>query len=303
MKRIIYIIVFLSIVFNLFAQDNLQLIDTSKMWSSWRGGSWLPPEYRISSYHKFQDDTLINQKSYKKIWESLDEQQTNWELKGFIRSDTIGNIYARDLLNYEGLIYNFDVQVWDTFTLCNPFNEWLVFQVLVIEIDSTFIIPANQFRKRIKLQGNDIWAGEEYWIEGIGSSAGILQSGADIVQQTGWAMYDALCQWHNDTLVYSNPEYSSCFIIVSTPEVTDEAPEIIIQPNPLVNKSYIIVKGLHFDNFQLEIRNIYGKNVCEYSIQQNKDILLDRRLFKSGLYIITLIDGNNVIARKKLIVQ
>ncbi len=85
--------------------------------------------------------------------------------------------------------------------------------------------------------------------------------------------------------------------------MTDESTEIIIQSNPLVNKSYIIVKGLHFDNYQLEIRDIYGKNVCEYNIQQNKDILLDRGLFKSGLYIITLFDGNNVIARKKLIVQ
>ena len=85
--------------------------------------------------------------------------------------------------------------------------------------------------------------------------------------------------------------------------MTDESTEIIIQPNPLVNKSCIVIKGLHFDNCQLEIRDIYGKHVCRYIIHQNKDILLDRELFKSGLYIITLIDGNNVIARKKLIVQ
>jgi hypothetical protein len=119
------------------AQDNLQLIDTSKMWSSWRGGSNIPPEYRISTYHKFQDDTLIDQTSYKKIWESQDEQHIDWELKGFIRSDTNGDIYVRDQLNYEGLIYRFNVQVGDTFTIFNPFNFGLVFQVLVTEIDST----------------------------------------------------------------------------------------------------------------------------------------------------------------------
>jgi hypothetical protein len=148
-----------------------------------------------------------------------------------------------------------------------------------------------------------LWAGEEYWIEGVGSLAGIIVSGADIVQQTGWAMYDALCQWSNDTLVYSNPEYNSCFIIVSTTEIPNESIEIIIQPNPLVKKSQIVINGLPDAKYKLVINDTYGKNVCVYSIQQNKSIILDRGLFKSGLYIITLFDGNNVIARKKLIVQ
>lgn len=285
------------------AQDNLQLIDTSKMWSSWRGGSNIPPEYRISTYHKFQDDTLINQTSYKKIWESQDEQHIDWELKGFIRSDTNGDIYVRDQLNYEGLIYRFNVQVGDTFTIFNPFNQGFVFQVLVTEIDSTFIIPANQFRKRIKLIGNQLWAGEEYWIEGVGSLAGIIVSGADIVQQTGWAMYDALCQWQNDTLVYSNPEYNSCFITVSTPEISNETSEIIIKPNPLINQSAVIVKSHSSKCLSLNIHDILGNLTHTYQFPQNFNIILHRSQFKRGLYILTLQKENNILKKTKLIVQ
>lgn len=303
MKKVgIILLLILSFSF-VFGQNDLQIIDTAKTWSSWRGGSWLPPEYRISSYHKFQEDTLINQKYYKKIWETLDEQQLNWELKGFIRSDTNGDIYARDLLNEEGLIYKFNVQVYDTFTIYNPFNEWLVFQVIVTEIDSIFIIPANQFRKRIKLEGNDIWAGEEYWIEGIGSSAGIIQSGADIVQLTGWAMYDPLCQWQNETLVYSNPEYNSCFITVSTPEISNVIPEITIQPNPMVDLSNVIIYGLPNGNYQFEIYDIFGRNLYNRQVSGDTTIDLNRNQFKSGLYIISLSNEIKTLSVHKLIVK
>jgi len=303
MKKITLLVVSIILLFQAHAQYNTELIDTTKLWSSWRGGSWLPPDYRISSYHKFQGDTVINQISYKKIWESLDEPQLNWELKGFIHSDENESIYVRDLFDNEGLIYNFNVQVGDTFTLYNPFNEGLVFEVLIAEKDSTFIIPANQFRKRIKLQGNDIWAGEEYWIEGIGSSAGILMSGADIVQLTGWAMYDPLCQWENDTLVYSNPEYNSCFITVSTPEIELESPKITIHPNPLVYKSTITINGIQAKNYTIEIFDISGIKVLDYHIQADEKIVINKEMLEPGLYLINLNDGNNTSSRTKLIIQ
>jgi len=209
----------------------------------------------------------------------------------------------RNLINNEGLVYKFDVNPGDTFSVSNPFHIY-DFVAEVAEVDQVYIEPANEYRKRIKItdyEGNS-WGEEEYWVEGIGSLAGILTSGFHLYSLTG-GVHDALCQWKNNVLIYSNPSFNFCFNIVSTPEMTDESTEIIIQPNPLMNKSYIVVKGLHFNNYQLEIRDIYGKNVCEYSIQQNKNIILDRGLFKSGLYIITLVDGNNIIARKKLIVQ
>ena len=302
MKRIIYTIVFLSIIFNLFAQDDLQIVDPAKRWSYYIYANF-PPWYKQSYYVKFAGDSTINQMNYLKVWESDDEQYTEWYQRGFIRSDTNGNIFLRDLVNNEGLSYKFDVNPGDTFSLFNPFHFY-IYTAEVLDVDSVYIEPVNEYRKRIKITDYEgtIYAQDEYWIEGIGSLAGILCSGFHVYSLTG-SFCDALCQWKNNNLVYSNPDYNSCFIIVSTLEMTDESTEIIIQPNPLVDKSYIIVKGLHFCNYQLGIRDIYGKNVCVYNIQQNKDIILDRGLFKRGLYIITLIDGNNVIARKKLIVQ
>ncbi|MCD4665163.1 MAG: T9SS type A sorting domain-containing protein [Bacteroidales bacterium] len=303
MKRGFLTIVFLSVIFDLFAQDNLQIIDPSKRWSYCFHDSFIPWNFYMSYYVKFSGDTTINQLNYLKIWESEDEQYSEWYQRGFIRSDTNGNIFLRNLVNNEGLSYKFNVNPGDTFTVFNPFHYY-IYTAEVLYVDSVYVEPVNEYRKRIKITDYEepTYAQEEYWIEGIGSMAGILNSGYHVYTLTG-GLVDALCQWKNNSLVYSNPSFSFCFNIVSTLEMTDESTEIFIQPNPLVNKSYIVIKGLHFDNYQLEIRDIYGKNVCRYNIQQNKDMILDRGLFKSGLYIITLIDGNNVIARKKLIVQ
>ena len=73
------------------AQDNLQLIDTCKMWSSIVYWSWMP-SMNISYYHKFSGDTLINLTEYSKAWEATDEFYTNWILKGNIREDTKSDI-------------------------------------------------------------------------------------------------------------------------------------------------------------------------------------------------------------------
>ena len=303
MKRLIILIIFLSTTINLFAQSNLQIVDPTKRWSYMEWQNWSPPWVKFPYYVKFFGDTIINQFEYLKIWETEEEDSTNWYQRGFIRSDSNGNVYIRNLINYEGLVYKFDVNPGDTFSVSNPFHFY-DFVAEVEEVDQVYIEPANEYRKRIKItdyEGNS-WGEEEYWIEGIGSLAGILTSGFHLYSLTG-GVHDALCQWQNDSLVYSNPGFDFCFNIVSTPEISDKPIFIDINPNPLINKSQLVIKGLPDANYKLMINDIYGKNIYEYSIQQNKDILLDRRLFKSGLYIITLFDGNNIIARRKLIVQ
>jgi len=292
----------LFIFINLEAQ-NPAIVDPAKRWSYFEHDGWLPWNYHVSYYVKFSGDTIINQLNYLKIWESIDENYLNWYHRGFIRSDTNGNIYLRNLLNEEGLAYKFDVNPGDTFSVINPFHFY-TFIAEVEEVDQVYIEPANEYRNRIKIidyEGNS-WGDEEYWIEGIGSLAGILHSGFHLYSLTG-GEYDVLCQWVNNTLEYSNQSFNFCFNIVSTPEISDEPISISIQPNPLVKKSQIIIKGVPDEKYKLVINDIYGKNTCEYNIQQNKDILLDRGLFKNGLYIIALFDGNNIIARKKLIVQ
>lgn len=304
MKSIIFTIVILALAVSLIAQSNLQIVDPAKRWSYMEHQSWAPPLWvRFPYYVKFSGDTTINQLNYLKIWETDEEDSTNWYQQGFIRSDSNGDIYMRDLIDNEGLVYKFDVNPGDTFSVSNPFHIY-DFVAEVAEVDQVFIGPANEYRKRIKIIDYEgiSWGEEEYWIEGIGSMAGIITSGFHLYSLTG-GVHDALCQWQNNSLVYSNPGFNFCFNIVSTPEISDEPIGISINPNPLKNKSKVVIEGLADANCTLLISDMYDKKIIEYNFKYSKEITIERRLFNSGLYIISLIDRNNIIARKKLIVQ
>jgi hypothetical protein len=301
MKRIIYSIVFLFIVFNLFAQDNLQLIDTSKMWSTLSYSSWMPSMH-MTRYNKFLGDTLINQTEYMKVWEATDEGYSNWILKGFIREDTNGNILLRTLYDEEGLIYKFNVNSGDNLTINNPFY-CTPCPTTVLDVDSVFIELSNEWRKRITLAPINPYGSEEYWIEGIGSLAGILHSSYHILPLTGGG-YDLLCYWENESLIYSNPDYNFCYSsTVSSPDISISETGIIIYPNPVVNQSRISINFPNKKNIKIEIRDIWGKLIKRFQVNSSNEIILNRSQFNSGLYIISINDENKIIAQKKLIVQ
>lgn len=303
MRSLIILVISSSIVINLCAQSNLQIVDPSKRWSYMEWQDWSPPWVIFPFYVKFSGDTTIDQLNYLKIWETDEEDDTNWYQRGFIRSDTNGDIYMRNLIDNEGLVYKFDVNPGDTFSISNPFHYY-DFVAEVEEVDQVYIEPANEYRKRIKIidyEGNS-WGEEEYWIEGIGSMAGIITSGFHLYSLTG-GVHDALCQWQNNSLVYSNPGFSFCFHTVSTPENYKEQISISIIPNPLVKKSQIVVGGLTNANFRIVINDIYGNIIYDNNFQQSDNISLEKQEFNTGLFIIAIIQNNSVVARKKLIVQ
>jgi len=246
-------------------------------------------------------DTVINQKNYLKIWETENSLMIDWYMIGYAREDTNGDVYFKRY-SEEGLAYKFDVSVGDTFTMNNPFHM-LTFTAEILAIDTVNVEPSNLDRKRIKLsEYNSTWSGEEYWIEGVGSIAGIIWSGNDVVPLTGEELY-SLCQWEYDFLVYSNPEWNSCFITVSTEEIQEDAPGIIIQSNPLTDQSIVSIKFLDGKNLSIDIHDIFGKLVQTYPVDQDSKIVLHRSQFKSSLYIVSLNDGNKTIAREKLLIQ
>ena len=305
MKKLIFIIFAFTSINSTFSQFNTEIIDTEKLWSTLGSFDPLPgPSYKITYYHKFIGDTVINQIDYNKVWKSVDENHLYWNNIGFIRSDDNSDIFFRNHMGVEGLMYKFDVIQGDTFTINNTYLYGWTFTVEVIEIDSVLVSPLGQYLKRIKLKDADEpFSFEEYWIEGIGSLAGILYSGFHVHPLTGGASYNLLCQWKNDTLTYSNPGYPYCFnTTVSVSELPEEIPILSVYPVPLTSQSYISLNPNNINNGILEIRDIFGNLLKKVSIAQNNKILIDRRNFKPGIYIITLFDGEKLISRKKLLV-
>jgi hypothetical protein len=301
MKKVIITFILVSWMLILFAQSNPQIVDDAKKWTYLSYQPWSPGFYKQSYYIRMTGDTVINQKNYLKIWETDNSMMIDWYVIGYAREDTNGDVYFKRN-SEEGLAYKFDVSVGDTFTMNNPFHM-LTFTAEILDIDTINIEPSNQNRKRIKLsEYNGTWSGEEYWIEGIGSMAGIILSGNDVIPLTG-AEYYQLCQWEYDLLVFSNPEWDDCFITVSTEENKKPEPCIIIQSNPMIDQSIISVNSLDSKNLSIDIYDIFGKLVKTYPVDQDDKIVLQRSQFKSSLYIISLKDGNKTIAREKLLIQ
>ncbi len=298
MKRLILVLFVFSFFTSIQSQNSLELVDQGKMWSYFEHSAGGPPGYNVTFYHKFEGDTVIDQFYYYKVWEATDELYQNWYPYGYIRSDWEGSVYYLDNLFNGGLIYKFNVVPGDTFEI---HNGNFIFTAQVVSVDSVQIFPLNETRKRITITNYDDPYSNEEWIEGIGSMAGVLNSGFKAIMLTG-AYYDILCQWEDEIEIFSNSQYSFCYqTTVSTPEYSLDETAFKIFPMPLEYESMIkvneaITKG------KIQIFDIFGKLVFESAIVNNKVLTLNKRDFASRIYVVVLYDGEKIIAKRKLIV-
>ena len=77
---------------------------------------------------------------------------------------------------------------------------------------------------------------------------------------------------------------------------------ITVFPNPLSINSRIIINSTNYKDLKLIISNSSGITKIFRRVNNN-DIILHRNEFRSGLYIIQLLENNKTIATKKLIVE
>jgi hypothetical protein len=173
-------------------------------------------KYTISS-----ESTEFNDKIYYEILYSLDEEGGAWQ-------NTWGFIRYEDQKLYGGysegeiLIFDYSLEVNDTL-----FTEPVF---VVTDIDSV-LLENGEKRKRLHTQcpfGS--WGDWTiYWIEGMPSSAGLLEHHSICAADAGSAL---MCIWKNNELLYSNPEQDSCWLIpVATLDI--EQTNISILANPV----------------------------------------------------------------------
>ncbi len=299
MKRLVLVLFVFSLFLSVQSQNSLELVDQGKMWSYFEHSAGGLPGYNVTYYHKFMGDTVIDQYYYYKVWEAADELYQNWYLFGYIRSDGDGSVYYLNNLFYGGLIYKFNVAPGDTFEIC---NKNIIFTALVVSVDSVQIFPLNETRKRITITNYNDPISNEEWIEGIGSMAGVLNSGYKAVMLTG-AYYDILCQWEDEIEIFSNSQFSFCYqTTVSTPEFSMDETAFKIFPMPLEYESIIAVDRLS-DNNKIKIFSVYGQLVYEEALKFKKSVSINRNDFTSGVYIVALYNDEKLIDKKKLIIR
>ena len=225
----------------------------------------------------------------------------DWELYGFIKEEE-NKYFLRNLVGEEGLIYDFTVNIGDTVEINNPFG-FMPLQAMVTNIDSVLIEPANEYRKRITLFEYENFGYEENWIEGIGSLAGITESGWDMTVLTGGDDYTLLCYYEDDELWYKDDFYSLCFYpIVGIPSNYLKENNTRILPNPVRNVSYLVLDFPDHHNLTIKIFNSTGNVVEEYQVTTPNKIRFNSINYRSGIYFYQVLEGNQQIFNNKFIV-
>ena len=219
--KIIVTIIFVFTTLMTFSQSSYQITDSTKIWNTvWYGaGSWNIVYCGGIKTNKIEHEVTIGNQIYFEVFESVDSNQSNWTDRGFIREDTINKlVYFHEGFDDEGLIYDFSLDIGDSVIID---NYYVGFENVLLICDSIDSININGvLKKRLFLYSPGFWD-SDIWIEGIGSKFGLLYSGFNGSMMAGGSA-DLLCCSKNDTLIYMDSVYNSCYIEEFYPKITSE---------------------------------------------------------------------------------
>ncbi len=151
--------------------------------------------------------------AYYEILASDFEQGGNWQKTDILIREEAGKIYQW-FDTGEKIIIDFNLELHDTFE-----------NLTVVAID-TIILENGESRKRLELHCSN-WT-PIYWIDGIGSTAGLVLNQLNCFADVGVAL---LCHYQDGELLYDDPDYNTCWLqIVATNEL--ERHSISFFPNP-----------------------------------------------------------------------
>jgi hypothetical protein len=290
-QKILLTLICAVIVQFCFGQEYHKLVDTNKLWSVLLING-VNPYYKSTHFIKFKGDTIINDTMYKKVLKAEDEFHNNWELNGFIREDSTQKVYYKyNSAANEKLIYDFQPNINDTFYFTQ--YDYLT----VCGFDSIKI--NDQYRKVINLYCPSAPSITEKWIEGIGSTEGVIYSGYSLI--TG-SDFELLCFYENDTLSYIDSSYNECYYntygVIENISVNSP---FIIYPNPATQNINISFNNQQNMPYTFELYNYYGEIIFKKQIINSTSFELSN--ISNGIYFYIIKDNKNfIIHRNKLII-
>lgn len=228
---------------------------------------------------------MINEKTYYNLKENEHDSST-WENgEYYLRFDSVSQCYYSIIPNQEEhLLYDFSVMTGDTVAV---YSNHSYTTLIVHDVDSVFVEPIN--RKRIRFENTD-----EYWIEGIGSTAGLLNPGWGLSTGIG---YELLCYFENDIVKYHNENYSDCDINTNKKLIINDN-KYVLYPNPTKDKLYIESPCL---KYKIEIIDSKGKTIYSKKNVCQNEICIKTGFMSNGTYIVRLINDSDIQIRKLII--
>ena len=246
----------------------------------------------------FFGDTVISDVPYKKMYISAKEFPIfpqDWTLQNFMREDEDKKVwYKRNSGSEEKLYYDFSLEIGDT--IPEDIGEQLYFEPAVIVEDISYITMQNGEKHKM-LHLSILCSGypshKEYWIEGIGSSLGVL---FPITGMLVGGYTRLLCVHENNELLFNTNFWRECYKDGSN-GITVYNHSINIFPNPAVGMLYINMNESMKIN-GISLINTQGQTVRFYEFTAPQ---LDISNLSKGLYFIKLSSSEGDIIKKIII--
>lgn len=182
------------------------IVSASKLWSSLSGGygSMMIECCIQTSFMRFEAGASTAGTGEMNVLVSTDSLKT-WKVSGYIREFDQA-VYFSDLKNMEGKVYDFGAREGQTLRLANYCNnEFLdMMDVKVLHIDTV----EYQAKRRKRFEVNYGGRKTAYWIEGIGSEYGLLNSCVGMVG----GFRELLCVQDDSSLLYKNVGRGTCYM-------------------------------------------------------------------------------------------
>lgn len=240
---------------------------------------WSPPHPQgtYEELHYQAEDVEINGMEYHTIY--IHGQGV---LLGAYREEDNQVYYCKwngSTYDEEVLLYDYDLEEGDYF---NDLDEHPMRVIAV----STITDYNGVERKKIEFSFVGLEEETEYWIEGVGSSRGFVNSGNYTPTDEG-AVFHLLCYHVDDNLIYVNPEYNTCDITEIEENLAENS--VNIYPNPANNKIHI--EGL-VEESQISLYNAFGTCVKKHTLNGNDEIAIDD--LAAGLYLLRINEKQTV---------
>lgn len=206
-----------------FSQSQYQIADSTKKWNTvyYGFGSWGIANCGGTKTNKIAGEVIFNDTTFVNVYEAQDSLQQDWYQVGYLREGTINKkiYFSAGDTEEIGLIYDFDLTVGDSVVIDNYYVGFEDVLLICDSINPVIIngISRNQFYFSTPYR----YGISDIWIEGIGSKFGVLNSGFGGAGYGGGGM-NLLCCSKNDTLLYFDTIYNSCFIQECYPKISSE---------------------------------------------------------------------------------
>ena len=270
---------------------------------------------------KIKGDTVLNNKTYSKIYYSWALYDTNYNspnnlLHCFMRSDTNKKVYARYPITYNGdtsdiLLYDFGLNVGDTFdirvfgSLSFDTNYCHKSFKHIVTIKSTYwdeFWNSNSTTLEMESIGTETTYPYFQFSEFYGYSHMLLYNELHFYNLCYWGVADSIfganrnCVWHKGKWEFP------CDLYGIGINETETSFNVMLNPNPFSNQAELSFEQGVFNEFQLIdiLGNIVYQCPIEYS---SSSITIHRNGMARGFYLGRLLGNTNKQAIIKIVIN